>query len=107
MIAGHVREIADKSLDWNELGPIVAEQRKLIEEPIKRDTRKLGTTEAFLSATAPEATPAAKPEDKEKGSAREPSRRETSLRDFADKRRDYLLNYKEKAKDEPKKPADK
>jgi hypothetical protein len=86
----HVREIAEKSLDWEQLGPIVAQQRALVEEAVKADTRKLSTTEAFLEATAPESTSG------DEASAGQP-RRGMSLRDFADKRRAYLLKYEEPA----------
>lgn len=90
----HVREIAEKSLDWKQLGPVVAQQRALIAEAVEADTRKLGTTEAFLEATAPDAT-----SSKASGEAmaEEPPRRGMSLRDFAEKRREYLLKYQPKA----------
>lgn len=84
----HVREIADRSLDWEHLGPVIAQQRSLIEEAVKIDTRKLGTTEAFLKATAEE------PATAESASEGQPPR-STSLHEFADKRRKYLLEYKE------------
>lgn len=92
----HVREIAEKSLDWQHLGPIVAEERALVEEAVQADTRKLSTTEVFLEATAPEAADSAT-------EAEDAPRRGMSLRDFAEKRREYLLKYQEKA--EP--PTDK
>jgi hypothetical protein len=88
----HVREIAEESLDWEKLGPVVAEQRALVEEAVKADTRKLGTTEEFLQATAPDATI---DEAKSKAKVDEARRRGMSLRDFAEKRREYLLNYQE------------
>ena len=94
----HIREIAEKDLDWQYLGTIVATERALIEEAVKADTRKLGTTEEFLDATSPE--PAKAP-----SASSDELPRSTSLRDFADKRRKYLLDYKEptaKAKAESK-----
>lgn len=84
----HVREIAEESLDWEQLGPIVAEQRALIEEAVSEDTRKLGTTQAFVEATAPGPTSENTAGD---------TGRAMSLRDFASKRREYLLTYKEPA----------
>lgn len=74
----HVREIADKQLDWKNLGPIVAEYRKLIQDEVKADTRKLMSDEAFVRATA----------DKPSGTA---GSRTLPLRTFADQRRAFLL----------------
>ena len=53
---GYVREIAEKSLDWNVIGPVVKQYRDLIAADVARDTRKLYSTEDFLSATADEST---------------------------------------------------
>ena len=75
----YVRRIAQDSLDWNKLGPVVADYRALIADAVERDTRKLSTFEAFQRATADE------PAEGER------NERETSLRTFADKRRAYLL----------------
>ncbi len=79
----NVRTIAEKSLDWSKLGPIVAQYRKLIEKEIEADTRKLSSFEAFKRTTADEATV---------GGERS---RDMPLRVFADQRRKYLLAYKE------------
>jgi hypothetical protein len=81
-----VREIAEKQLDWARLGPVVAGYRKLIEKEVEADTRKLYPVAAFLSATADKAT------------GDQPRGRESSLRAFAEKRRDYLLKYEAKKK---------
>jgi hypothetical protein len=43
----YVREIGTKWLDWKTLGPIVERHRALIEDDVRRDTRKLQTYEAF------------------------------------------------------------
>ena len=67
---GYVREIAQKWLDWNTLGPRVAKYQALIAEDVKTDTRKLYSTEAFKEET--------------EGAAR-------SLKAFVDKRRAFLL----------------
>ena len=53
---GYVREIAEKSLDWNVIGPVVKQYRDLIAADVARDTRKLYSTEDFHSATADEPT---------------------------------------------------
>ena len=78
-----VKTIAEKSLDWKTLGPVVAQYRKLIEAELKADTKKLEPFEAFERTTA--------------DTVPEGSRgRETALRAFADQRRKYLLAYQEK-----------
>jgi hypothetical protein len=78
----NVRAIAEKSLDWNTLGPVVAQYRALIEKEVEADTRKLDSVEAFRRATADA------PGDGGRG-------RGASLRAFADARRKYLLDYRE------------
>jgi hypothetical protein len=80
----YVRAIAEDSLDWNKLGPVVAEYRALVREAVERDTRKLSSFDDFLRATADE--PA-------KG---EPIERQASLRAFVDGRRAYLLEQTDK-----------
>ncbi|MCE9530915.1 MAG: CotH kinase family protein [Planctomycetes bacterium] len=47
----HVKTIAETSLDWKKLGPVVAQYRKLIEKEIETDTRKLTSFAAFQKAT--------------------------------------------------------
>ena len=80
-----VRSIAETSLDWKNLGPVVAEARSLIQEEVAADTRKLSTLEAFLAATA-ESSVAAHDD------------RAVSLQDFARQRRTFLLEHPEIAK---------
>jgi hypothetical protein len=81
----HVRTIAEQSLDWKNLGPVVAQYRSLIEKEVEADTRKLESFAAFKHATANEVA-----------ASQEPGRRpEMSLRNFADKRRAYLLSHPE------------
>jgi spore coat protein CotH len=79
----YVRDIAQNGLDWNNLGPVVAGYRAQLKEEIALDTRKLGTLDGFLKATAPAP---AKVGDKELG---EPG----DLYEFAIKRQDYLLKH--------------
>ncbi len=83
----HVRTIAAKSLDWKNLGPVVAQYRALIEKEVEADTRKLESFEAFQRATAD-----APPPNGGRG-------RGTSFRAFADQRRKFLLDYKEAGKE--------
>ncbi|MGK0202718.1 MAG: hypothetical protein ACI9S9_001790 [Planctomycetota bacterium] len=45
----YVGDIAEKWLDWQHLGPIVAGHQQLIAKDVARETRKLDTTEAFTT----------------------------------------------------------
>jgi hypothetical protein len=74
----YVGDIADKWLDWNRLGPLVEKYRSLIAADIERDTRKLDTTEAFVAGIY--------------GSGDTPPPA-TTLRGFAQQRREALLNH--------------
>src|SRR5688572_24079335 len=71
---GYVQEIAEKSLDWNALGPVVKQYRELIGDEVARDTRKLFTTDDFVRTTADD--PAA-----------------GTLRNFFEGRRTFLLRW--------------
>ena len=71
---GFVREIADKSLDWNTLRPVVAQYRALIAADVARDTRKLHTTEEFVRTTSEDGGP-------------------NALRNFFEARRAFLLSW--------------
>ena len=78
-----VRTIAEESLDWKYLGPVVAQLRALISDELQADTKKLEPYEAFLRVT-------------DDNPPVEPGRgRELPLRTFADQRRAYLLKYLE------------
>jgi len=88
----NVRVLAEKSLDWRTLGARVAGLRALVEPYAKAETRRLTSFESFERATASE-PPAA-------------GTRSRSLRDFADKRRAYLMGYKApKESPTPENPA--
>jgi hypothetical protein len=78
----NVKTIAEKSLDWKNLGPVVASYRKLLEPAVAADTRKLSSLADFLSATAD--TPP------EGGGGRRMGG--MNLRAFADARRKSLLD---------------
>ena len=82
---GYVREIAEKQLDWKHLGPRAERYQKLIDEYVKADTRKLDSYEAFEKSLTEDAT----------GEGGGFGRISISLKNFADQRREYLLNYKE------------
>ena len=80
----NVRTIADKSLDWKNLGPVVAQYRALMEKEVEIDTRKLESFDGFKRAMADEA-PAG-------------GGRGLNYRSFADQRRKFLLAYSEPKK---------
>lgn len=90
----HCKTIAEKSLDWKTLGPVVAQYRDLIAKEVEADTRKLDSFEEFqkLTADKPEPTPTG-------GPRRGPSA--MNLRTFADQRRAYLMNYPAKKQPTP------
>jgi hypothetical protein len=70
----YLEEIAEKSLDWNAIGPIVRQYRELIADDVARDTRKLFSTEDFLRTTADDPAPG-------------------TLRSFFEGRRAFLLKW--------------
>ena len=49
-----VRTIAEQSLTWAELEPVIASARKLLDSELAADTRKLTSHDGFLVATSPE-----------------------------------------------------
>jgi hypothetical protein len=69
-----IRTIAENSLDWQNIGPIVADYRALVAEHVEADTKKLSTTDAFLTATTPDV-----------------DARGQNLRRFLEARRKFLL----------------
>ena len=80
-----VRQIAEKSLDWKSIGPVIAQQRRLIEAEVAADTRQLGSLEAFQAATDPDST----------------GEGAHGLRHFFEARRAYLLANKDVAAAKP------
>ena len=83
---GYVRDIAEKWLDWSRLGPMAEEYHALIDAEVKADTRKLDSYAAFENSVSGEMAEDSGP------------RPSASLKSFAEKRRAYLLNYKEAKK---------
>lgn len=82
-----VRTIAEQSLDWNNLGPDVAQLRELIRDDVAAETRSQTPLEAFLQATD------------DQPSAEQSEAGPMSLRTFADRRREYLLEQTKSAED--------
>jgi hypothetical protein len=81
---GYVRDMAENWLDWNKLGPLVSQFQSLIEADVKTDTRKLFSTAAFTKSITEDGF------EPGFGPTAPPS---FALKNFADKRRAYLLNY--------------
>ena len=81
----HVKQIAEESLDWGKLGPVVAQYEKLIAKEIEADTKKLSSYAAFQQTVSGTAAPA--------GEQR--GRPHMGLKQFADQRRAFLLNHPE------------
>src|SRR5690606_20052248 len=77
----NVRTLAQESLNWDNLGPAVAERRAMIRDVVETDTRKLASLEAFDRSTADA------PADGAAGGPR------PGLRSFADQRRKFLLSH--------------
>lgn len=71
---GYVREIAENSLDWKKVRPWVTQYKELIQDDVKKGTRNLYSTEAFLNGTADEPMPG-------------------NLISFFDQRRAFFLNH--------------
>jgi spore coat protein CotH len=86
----NVKKIAEESLDWKKLGPVVSQFRRLIEKEVEIDTRKLDTFEAF-KRTTDDVAPAA---GMNPGIGRGPGQG-MNIRAFAEQRQKYLLNHAE------------
>lgn len=82
---GYIRDIADKWLDWNKLGPMAQQYHTLIAADVKADTRKLFSVDAFISGLTDGGT----------NSSSQGSGRSISLQSFASQRRAYLLGHAE------------
>ncbi len=86
----YIRDIAENWLVWEKLEPVVKQAQALIAEDVKTDTRKLGSTEAFLKGATEETT--------SQGFGPFGGRPHMSIKDFVEKRRAYILNYPDVAK---------
>jgi hypothetical protein len=83
----YIKDIAEKWLDWEKLGPIAKQYGGLIAEDVRLDTRKLESTAAFEKSIEGESEA---PNPEQRG-----PRRSISLKSFAEQRRAYLLNHPE------------
>lgn len=77
----HVRTIAQESLDWKNLGPVVHQYEALIRREIDADTRKLSSYSDFLQTVSENQEEAQQPH--------------MSLKKFAELRAGFLLNHPE------------
>jgi hypothetical protein len=75
----HVRTIVDEWLNWDNLEPVVASYRKLIEKEVEKDVRKESSFEDFANGDVSTV----------KGG------RVLGLKQFVEKRRDFLLGHAE------------
>jgi len=89
---GYVRDIAEKWLDWNKLGPIAERYHSLIAAEVKADTRKLESTAAFIQGLTEDVRG-------EVGGPRGGGGT-IGLKNFVDHRRVFLLNLPEVKKPE-------
>jgi hypothetical protein len=69
---GYVREIAQKSMDWAAVAPLLQASHRLIAEEVRADTKKLYDVAGFEAGIAATGNP---------------------LKEFLQARRDYLLKY--------------
>ena len=81
---GYVRDIAERWLDWNKLGPLALQYQSLISQFVKEDRRKLDSTEGFLKGVSGEVDSRTSTQRGSSGS---------SLKEFAERRRVFLLNH--------------
>ncbi len=81
----HVRTIAAKSLDWEEIGPVARGHHTLIADEIAKDTRKLTTTASFRASL----------------DAVDSGDRRPSIKGFVDERRKFLLGHSDIKKPHP------
>ncbi len=81
---GYVREIAEKWLDWKQLGPLAQQYHSLIKVEVNADTRKLDSDDDFAKGLTEDI----------QGQGGGPGRGGTiSLKNFAEQRRAYLLEH--------------
>ncbi len=83
----YVRTIAEKSLTWSKIGPLVKQSRELLHDDIAIDTKKLESLEAFEETMSDELP--------KEGAAQG---RHMSIRSFVEKRSKFLLEHPEVAK---------
>ncbi len=81
---GYLRDVAEKWLNWDKVGPLAAQYQALIAADVKTDARKLFSTESFTQGLTVDTA------DLGGGPIAAPG---MSLKTFVEQRRAYLLNY--------------
>lgn len=84
------REIAAKWLDWSKLEPLVRKYQALIVDDVRKDTRKLDSTENFTKALTEET--------QGEGFGPFGNLKTMGLKQFVEERRAYVIAYKEPEK---------
>lgn len=79
---GYVRDIAERWLDWKQIGPMAEQAHQTLTPYVKADTRKLDSTEHFLKNLVGDV----------QGEGGFGGRATIGLKAFCDQRREYLLN---------------
>lgn len=77
----NIRTIAEKSLTWQALEPVISQYRQLIDKEVEADTRKLDSYDAFKKMTGTESITG--------------ERGQLSLKAFIEQRQKYLLQHAE------------
>jgi spore coat protein CotH len=85
----NMKTIARDWMSWEKLGPMAATYQALIAEDVKKDTRKLDTTEAFTAGLTVDR------EEEGGWGGRPGSAPAMSMKTFVENRRKFLLEYKE------------
>ncbi|MBS1831840.1 MAG: CotH kinase family protein [Acidobacteria bacterium] len=86
----YMRDIAEKWMTWDKLGPMAAKYQKLIAADVKADTRKLDSFEAFENGVTVDG------EEDDRGFRRPGAAPAMSMKTFVEGRRKFLLAYKPK-----------
>jgi spore coat protein CotH len=87
----NIRTLAEKDLDWKNLGEVVTRYRELAGKEVAADTRKTSTTAEFEALTSDE------PKEVKAEAPRGFGHGGMALKSFADQRRAYLLSLPETA----------
>ena len=83
----NLKTLAEKSLNWETLGPLVMSHAKLLDKSVKAETRSRSTYEAFVEATAVKATTAS-------GQPQRFGPPRMALKQWIDGRHQFLLEYR-------------
>ena len=83
----NLKTLAEKSLNWETLGPLVMSHAKLLDKSVKAETRSRSTYEAFVEATWVKDTPAS-------GQPQRFGPPRMALKQWIDGRHQFLLEYR-------------